>query len=1154
MQQPGLSSPGPPGRLRVASVDRGSQQLDRRRSLYEELREAYVRDGDDESFWTLPHVRLPWAIRKERVLGLIAGQMLRLESLKFDPLVVAALREWWAVTDSNGSGAVEKAEYMTFYMLMYKALNGSARWDPRLVEKFAAEDWKHDSGGHDTLDGYRFRRCLFEVANMWSERPRASDYALLLRSLLACVTRSLPGRPLPVFKSLDEVAPGAARRVFRQGQVARNRGVHAPPAIAPLLGTPSRATKARVGRRRATGGSGPAGERQRSSGEADGGAASRPSSGEEAREPPAVGGEVAGPERGAGRGAGSAGRIPAGPDPAGLRGDRPAPAPPRRGPLAADLAARRGALLLPLPRLPGSPASATGRPPAPAAAAAAPAAAGGVCGGVGRRGGPSTTGRSKSRRRLSLAAAGLCLLITPPPEESDAPGPAPACPGDDEPGPGLAGSGDEGEDGGGTPAPRSLGRPASARGARTPRAATPVDGCEGEGLCAAVGGALAGVPGEAAFYGTGRAEAPPGSPGTPEGSCEAASPWKVLGATEQDAPGQPAACASSGGLERAATAPGSLSAFRSVSPGRLRRSPGPGCTPLVMPASPSPSEIAPILPAGPAPSSPWAPGAAPELAGSSGAFPAQSPFALPSAPPPSTAGAPLAWLGAAPPPALAWRPQRALGTLGGAPAVAPAGSRDPLYRPPALGCIQGTRCRPPAPLLVRPALPAGPASPHASQGELYSAPRAPSAPPSIWAPGAPSLPERAASCGPQEGDGGAPQRPPEASGPRFGPLTDAERARLERLRRQLGIGPSLRRRAPAARRARGRELTCPTAPATLCHPAPLEPPPGMVGSQLQPPRPLRRCDQQRWKCRSRATGGGGRSPAPAPAATSHPAAPSAAGPAPASPLPPTPPPAAALAHSPSAPTVLASSFRPVSPPSAPGARSATPSAASRGARPAPTPRGGTPGAPRARGGGGGGAALRRAAGVPRHAHPAGGPRAPPPGPRPHPRSRSPSPPPPSAAPPGAPDREAGGSCTSSPRAAAPASPTAEGRWGGAAWDGAGGRLASPVGPGHRHRAAVAAFLDDLYRRGLLLAGPAPVSPAALAPAPALSAFSHHAHTRLPSPGPGAAPDGGEVPSSPLERIADLLSSLRTSRSRPGTPGAKEGAGPLHAAPSLAASV
>ena len=65
--------------------------------------------------------------------------------LRHDPQVCEVLDAWWAATDTDGNGEIDKAEYVELGKALYRVI--IADGDELAARKSAEEDWEADRKG-----------------------------------------------------------------------------------------------------------------------------------------------------------------------------------------------------------------------------------------------------------------------------------------------------------------------------------------------------------------------------------------------------------------------------------------------------------------------------------------------------------------------------------------------------------------------------------------------------------------------------------------------------------------------------------------------------------------------------------------------------------------------------------------------------------------------------------------------------------------------------------------------------------------------------------------------------------------------------------------------------------------------------------------------
>ena len=115
--------------------------------------------------------------------------LMQRESLRYDPAILAILDQFWRVSDGDGSGKVDREEYITMSVKLYYVVVGSKDDDEEDdAHATAEEEWEHDCLGYTFLDKARFKQAWFQLADMWTETVDPDEYATFLADVLGCLT------------------------------------------------------------------------------------------------------------------------------------------------------------------------------------------------------------------------------------------------------------------------------------------------------------------------------------------------------------------------------------------------------------------------------------------------------------------------------------------------------------------------------------------------------------------------------------------------------------------------------------------------------------------------------------------------------------------------------------------------------------------------------------------------------------------------------------------------------------------------------------------------------------------------------------------------------------------------------------------------------
>ena len=149
------------------------------------------------------------------------ARLMRREMLRFDPTVRELLRGFWVLSDADGSGSIDREEYMDLHLHLYAAMNvevtraadaleeglrGKDGWK-EAARAIAAREWEFDAQGRDFLDEHLFGVSLFQLVDAWGgDGPdkTASVLAKFLCFLMDRLSEIDDDRDAVVFKWADE--------------------------------------------------------------------------------------------------------------------------------------------------------------------------------------------------------------------------------------------------------------------------------------------------------------------------------------------------------------------------------------------------------------------------------------------------------------------------------------------------------------------------------------------------------------------------------------------------------------------------------------------------------------------------------------------------------------------------------------------------------------------------------------------------------------------------------------------------------------------------------------------------------------------------------------------------------------------------------------
>ena len=141
-------------------------------------------------------------------------------ALRHDESVSAALDEWWEATDVDGSGFVDREEYIELGKALYRVM--IADGDEAAAQSSAEDDWVEDCGGEAVMSGVRFRDAIFQLCDLWTEGLDPADYVAFSRDLLTKMQAAGLGQGWTIAPpEHSPVLVGAPRGFARAGIEAR---------------------------------------------------------------------------------------------------------------------------------------------------------------------------------------------------------------------------------------------------------------------------------------------------------------------------------------------------------------------------------------------------------------------------------------------------------------------------------------------------------------------------------------------------------------------------------------------------------------------------------------------------------------------------------------------------------------------------------------------------------------------------------------------------------------------------------------------------------------------------------------------------------------------------------------------------------------------
>lgn len=132
--------------------------------------------------------------------------LLQREHLRYNVSILKTIDHWWynlvlPIFDLDGDGNIQREEYSGLYKALLRALStifhlkqkGKAgRAAQHRLMRLEKREWESDSQGHGFIDKERFRRCVFELVDIWSDKISAKAYSDLCNRIFTTVENLEP--------------------------------------------------------------------------------------------------------------------------------------------------------------------------------------------------------------------------------------------------------------------------------------------------------------------------------------------------------------------------------------------------------------------------------------------------------------------------------------------------------------------------------------------------------------------------------------------------------------------------------------------------------------------------------------------------------------------------------------------------------------------------------------------------------------------------------------------------------------------------------------------------------------------------------------------------------------------------------------------------
>lgn len=121
--------------------------------------------------------------------------LLKRESLKYHPKMMAVMDTWWKLVDSDLSGSISCEEYVKLHLNLQRAIVHQKSFDVARARRLALQEWEFDSQGMREMDKNLFILSFFQMADAWrTGKIAVESYTGFMDMLQQRMTFQEPGK------------------------------------------------------------------------------------------------------------------------------------------------------------------------------------------------------------------------------------------------------------------------------------------------------------------------------------------------------------------------------------------------------------------------------------------------------------------------------------------------------------------------------------------------------------------------------------------------------------------------------------------------------------------------------------------------------------------------------------------------------------------------------------------------------------------------------------------------------------------------------------------------------------------------------------------------------------------------------------------------
>eukprot|EP00618_Florenciella_parvula_P000339 CAMPEP_0119524678 /NCGR_PEP_ID=MMETSP1344-20130328/39584_1 /TAXON_ID=236787 /ORGANISM="Florenciella parvula, Strain CCMP2471" /LENGTH=774 /DNA_ID=CAMNT_0007563249 /DNA_START=20 /DNA_END=2341 /DNA_ORIENTATION=- len=93
--------------------------------------------------------------------------LLKRQSIIYDPKWLERVRVFWTLVDADRSGSISMEEYITLHLNLQRTTCKPSKFDVAEARRLAIREWEFDSQGQDQMDFHLFMLSFFQMGDAW---------------------------------------------------------------------------------------------------------------------------------------------------------------------------------------------------------------------------------------------------------------------------------------------------------------------------------------------------------------------------------------------------------------------------------------------------------------------------------------------------------------------------------------------------------------------------------------------------------------------------------------------------------------------------------------------------------------------------------------------------------------------------------------------------------------------------------------------------------------------------------------------------------------------------------------------------------------------------------------------------------------------------